>query len=476
MKHTLKIFFTLFACVYIFTKPSFAEPRACGTWEYCAVQNQTIAEIDIYIENNKKAIENITVFIRNNATIWEAEDDKKTIREYMVWMINQSVEWESFDELFDFYVTSAMESTVPDAMYRDYQKLMNESQRIQKLLNMVSDRNYDDITITKEIICKDVNGVCSTNNKDLWGSLWSTLGLIYQNNIDIKRLYRLAINGQEAEFKKQNSLFFIPNISNANSWLDSVNAMSRSHFSQTITKYYGANAVAECNMCNGWSYAEIAESIKSIAQTLKWQSDGYKSWKDAWNLLIWWKEASRKAANERMLLERELSRQGVSTRNSEIILWNLDEYNNPENEDGRAGGFTWWNNFISNSYNSFINDTRNDLDTFESSIDSTFYEEANDPDNDMIGAYTSVEKLIEDKAKIDRSVLIAQDIDELYRLHLEHAQKDDLYWSQLIGRIVSTHNNLVEAIVSLKQAQPIAEEVCDSQAAGRWKCSYWNHK
>jgi hypothetical protein len=35
-------------------------------------------------------------------------------------------QWESFDDYFDFYITSAMESSIPEPIYRDYQKLVDE--------------------------------------------------------------------------------------------------------------------------------------------------------------------------------------------------------------------------------------------------------------------------------------------------------------------------------------------------------------
>jgi hypothetical protein len=280
-------------------------------------------------------------------------------------------------------------------------------------------------------------------------------------------LFRAASIGEEQKFQFTKDLFLIPTI-----WAGSPGQ----YFSETIEKYYWSNAVAECSAC-GWGFAGISDDIASITNTLKSQQLGYDSWKDGWNLLIWGKEPERKRANERKLLEQELSRQWLNTKNAQIILGNLDTYNNATDAKARTWGFSWGNNYISNTYNSFINDTENDLDTFTSNIDAQFSERAEeDPDLNLWNQSVSIEELSFTQEKINVSKQISIDIAKLYRLQLEHAQKDDMFGWQLVWRIVDTHIELSESIRILDQTIPIAEEVCDSQAAGRGTCSYWIHK
>jgi hypothetical protein len=149
-----------------------------------------------------------------------------------------------------------------------------------------------------------------------------------------------------------------------------------------------------------------------------------------------------------------------------VILQNLDNYNNPENENGRVGGFTWGNNYISNTVRSLVNDTTYELDTFESALQSEFNEryEENDNDDDLNAESVGIDNLLASQNKIDSSVEIGQDISALYKLQLEHAQKDDIISDKLINNITRTHLNLVETIEIMSKTIPISEEVCNSQA------------
>jgi hypothetical protein len=175
-------------------------------------------------------------------------------------------------------------------------------------------------------------------------------------------------------------------------------------------------------------------------------------------------------------LKKELYRQGLSSKNVEVMLANLDEYNNPKNISRTSWGFTWGNNYISNTFNYIAKNTESQLNTFSSTIDSSYDELSEATAKDINTSLVSLESFETSREEINTSVIIAQEIQALYDVQLEHAQKDDLFSDQLVWRIINTHINVNKAIHVLKTAQPTAEEVCHSQAAGRWKCSYWTHK
>lgn len=444
-----------------------AEPRECGTGEYCSIKNETRPEIDIYVENNTRVVRNITAIARaNGKTKADPDEDPTKFSEYLVGQVNKTVEWAGQHNLFEFYVTSAFESSIPEPIYRDFQKIQDEWHRIQKLINMISDRGYIDIIVTNDQICNGVNGNCEIRGEAIEWSLWTILWLLQDNNDNIKRTFLLAATAEEKRNTKYEEIFLVPEIGTGSPW---------ELFTQMIETYYWADAVAECNQCSGGNFAEIKESINSISQTLQWQTDAYDNWKDAWNLLIGWVEDERKRKNERQLLEKELSRQWIQHESAQIILKNLDDYNNPKSDNSSAW-FTWGNNFISNSYNAFVNDTTNDLNEYDATLDALFNESAEDPDVNLQSEFVTIDEFKTGNKKIDASIQISQDVERLYLQQLEHAQKDDSYSTKLVWRIIDTHNNINEAIRILDETRVIAEEVCDSQAAGLGTCSFWNHK
>ena len=451
------------------------EPRECLTEQYCSIENETRVELDLYIESNTKAVENITTQVRARGTRWQPTDGLENFRRYIVGSVNNSVDIRRFDDLFDFYVLSAMNWSITSPIYRDYEKLAAEWERIQKLINMLADGLYDDMIITNNQLCNWINTRCSIDGEPLEGRLSVVLWKLYENNLAIRNYYYLTALWKEDEWgntAKIKNYFLIPA-----TWINGeTDASVTTSFQNIIAKYYWANAIAQCQQCKWGSFKKIQDTINSISSWLQDQEDSYKSWKDSWYLLIGAKESSRKVEKERELLRKELSRQWIKTDNAEVILQNLDNYNNPENENGRVSGFTWGNNYISNTFRSLVSNTTTELNTFESAIQSEFNERNEANWESLDAETTTIDALQNTQSKINSSVDIADWIASLYQLQLEHTQKDDILSNKLINNIESTHNSLVETIKIMNKTIPISEEVCNSQGFWLWKCSYGTHK
>ena len=474
-----KIFFTFFvlSSFWFQYQNTFAdvEPRECLTEKYCSIENTTRIELDIYIESNTQAVENLTALVRERGTRWEPTDGLENFRKYIVGSLNNSVDWRRFDDLFDFYVLSAMNGSMPSAIYRDYEKLANEWERISKLINMLADWLYDDMTITNNELCTNIDTWCSLDGKPIEWRLSEVLWKLYENNLAIRNYYYLNSLGREDEWISTNKVknyFFIP-LTGIN-W--ETGASVTTNFQNILSTYYWANAIAQCNQCQWGSFKKIKDYISNISQSLSIQEDSYQAWKDWWYLLIGATETSRKIEIERELLTKELSRQWVKTNNAEVILQNLDNYNNPENENGRVWGFTWGNNYISNTFKTLVTKTKKDLDTFSSTIQSEFNDISQESEGSIDAQSTTTDRFLTTQNKINTSIDIASDITSLYNLQLEHAQKDDIITNKLVTNIVDTHNNLVETIEVISKTIPISEEVCNSQAFWLWTCSFWTHK
>ncbi len=474
-----KIFFTSLCILWLCFSYNYSfantEPRECLTEQYCSIENETRVELDAYVESNTRAIKNLSDQIRARGTQWQPIDGLENFRKYIVWSLNNSVDWRRFDDLFDFYILSGMQWTMPSSIYRDYEKLSNEWERITKLINMLADWLYDDMIITNSQLCAWITTRCSIDWTALNWKLSVILWKLYENNLAIKNYYHLSALWKEDKWwdtSKVKTYFLIPS-TGINGETD---ASVTTSFQNVISRYYWANAIAQCNQCQWGSFKKIQDTISSISSGLQDQDDAFKSWKDSWYLLIGAKESSRKVEKERQLLARELSRQWIKTENADVILQNLDRYNNPENENGRVGGFTWGNNYISNTFKSLITNTTTDLDTFESAIQSEYNERNEANQESLDGETIGIDNFQKSQSNISTSIEIADSVAKLYKLQLEHAQKDDILSNKLINNIVWTHNSLVETTEIMNKTIPISIEVCNSQGFWLWKCSYWTHK
>ncbi len=467
MKKILSILSCTFCVVFLSISTSFAEIRECQTGQYCTIKNKTNEDLQFYIEENKKITKNISNIIRTRG-VRVPETQASKLADFLVWWINRSVDSRRFDDLFDFYVLSQMQWSLPSPIYRDYQKLSKESDRIRKIQYLLVDQRYDDMYLEHDELCEWIRGKCTLWGKDIQWPIWDILELLYENNFAIKDYLRMTSMWKESEVvDSKNKYLFL--ISTDVAWTDDESATL--NFQKQILKSYGANAVAECNQCSGWSFAKVSESIKRLSQTLKNQDKAYKTWKDAWYLLIWATEKSREREVERRLLEKELSRQWLKTENADVILQNLDNYNNVADKRWWVAGFSWGNNYISNTVKSLTDDTQQDLNSYEAAIQSEFYDASQSDSLNLNSVSISTDSFWEKKDKVSASDSIAKEIEALYQLQLEHSQKDDLLANKLINSILSTHKNLEKAIEVMKATIPISQKVCNSQAAGLWHCN-----
>lgn len=450
----------LFLILWIFyvcmsTQATFALPTECRSWEFCVIANWTRPEIDQYVSNNTTVLNNLKRLVRANGDTWPVLPWESRIRRNLTGSFAKAVNPETYDSLFDFYVTSAMEASTPKEIYRDYQKLTQAWDEIRRLWNYIWDTYEKEIMLSVENICEWVVGSCSDelwnwyDTVDAWIAIWK----IFENNSIIKSIYRRSAMWEEYKIDEFD-VFLID--------------VSPESFRSIIGRYYGANASEECLSCSGFNRS-ISEGIKSISNTLWKQNTSYKAWVDARYTLIG-HDSVDIAAKERILLDRELSNQWLSTTSAEAIAQNLERYN------ANNGWPSQWNNFISNTFRSIKNWVGEVLNPFTTGLDTAFEEKIlEDPDEE--NPSISQEDLYAVSEKITSSSEIAREVSELYQTQLIFAAWDDRDVDLLNKEIINTLNNFADATDILNATIPISEEVCNSQ----WSnidvpCSYWNHK
>ena len=385
---------------------------------------------------------------------------EKSIGRNLIGWISKATDLEWFDNLFDFYVTSTMETRMPKEFYRDYDKLVDVWNRADRFIERVAELGYEDQWLDIDILCAwlnvDEDSWCfkSFKKKSPEIKAWVAISEVYKNNQLVKWMFRRSALGWENKIENSSQLMFTD--------------VSREEFRTMLNRYYGANAFAECSSCDWFNY-EISRRIEQIGATLKRQKKASNVWVDAWYTLIG-HESVDIAQRERILLERELSRQWLPAEAADTMVQNLEKYN----ENG--WGFSLWNNAISNTFRSIRNTLWEFSEDYSFAVDSEFerqIENGADPEK----VTTSIEQLQDVVAKTDTSSRTAREIKELYLIQYNLAQSDDLAVDLFSKEIIKSYNSFTDATAILKDTVTLSEEVCNTQWANiNVQCSYWNHK
>jgi hypothetical protein len=287
------------------------------------------------------------------------------------------------------------------------------------------------IALTQEQACKWIEN-CNlewTPTKIIWD--------LVQNNNKILSLYRNAVMWNELE---KHSLILVNN----------------NDFPLELVKYYGFDNLVLCPDGKEGFLERIKDAILNIKLLNKQGKDGIEKWKDAYALLLWKDiEGQTYQEFERQALLKELSRQWVSVDNRDIIMKNLDKYNQE-----------WWyskdNNFISNSIKHIENSVWSQIDAFQDSLSWSL-----NPEKPEV----SVGDLLQatDANKITDTIRLR--VSKTYNTELPFTAIEEISTEQLRARIIQLHNNLSTSIDVLDETSKISTQVCNSQDKWNGKCN-----
>jgi len=164
--------------------------------------------------------------------------------------------------------------------------------------------------------------------------------------------------------------------------------------------------------------------------------------------MMLWKEPDKEAIYERELLRNYLSDQWISMENQNIMLDNLDKYDQ------------WWlninNNFIANTMASTFSKVTTAVMDWKDAIVQDFFDFSNNKSivyNDINVATSNSSKNIELKERFA----------ELYNSELPYAAVWDIDTEALRAKIIETHISLDDSINILEKTIKTSKKVCNSQ-------------
>ena len=328
---------------------------------------------------------------------------------------------------FDFKIALPITNQVPNEVKRDHRKLENISEQLTNILETSTRRNTSWTESTS--ICDGVS-YC-----DIWEiSMWNVLVLAIANNREIIRLYESSI--LDKAFLAENRNFIL----------------TSTDFEWQIQEYYNKDTLWFCSRCEGNSWAETTEQIRNISIRNSEYEAWLQQWKDAWALMRGGSPAHNATVENRVLSEY-LGSQWIPWNQAAVVLDNLDRY---------GSGSISWSNPALNSENYASASITNTIDTFSQTLSEQFEGRERVP----------IIELAQVNSEIQSSEDLSLSIQSLYEDQLPFAQSQDISSQKLQLRILRMHASLVRSINELQGNRRLAEDLCDRQGTGMWRCSY----
>jgi len=416
-----------------------------ATWA-CLIKDKSAEALLDFIKENRKVVKNVTkavVKYKNSKDI--VKEDKWFLESKIDWIkkdYNQSKNEKIsiFNEMFNFnwyfsyfkyYVTHPISNEVPYEVKRDYKLLEIEYEWLIWYIKKLDKwRSYDALVIDP---CEWVKKKCDIELEVNMKAKDVILRLI-KNTSKILDLYRLTIIWDTSKFDSK-WLFLVDN-----------------NFELEINKNYWIDAVSACNSSKWWFFDTISTAIQNVKILNKLWKDWTKKWKDAWGLLIW-KKTSIEKIKEKKMLRWYLSNLWISMGNQNIMLNNLERYNQE--------WFSLNNNFITNTINSTFSKVSWKLTNWKNAVVWDFFTKNKEVVTDDISKVTN---------NSDISINIKEKISKMYNDELPYSAIWDVSTEKLRAKIIETHMSLDDSINTLDDTIEISRKVCNSQDQWEWIC------
>jgi len=407
----------------------------------CSIQNQTAPPLQKYFDNLEKISGNFSAqlewkYATNVGDVFIMQ--KKKVQN----AFNSFIDWEWYGSSASFYVKYGMSNTYVTPIWRDYSLLENYEYRINDLLKTMISRGYMPHQVDIAKLCQWVEScefqARSTGQIDVYDALWE----IFKNHRNIMHLYRLSISGDivtgQGKIRALPEYFFVSK-----------------EFPDNMRKFYDKDTTEAC-WKNENEWKAIFEKMKnSIANASDRYEEGMDAWKNAiakLNNTLWGKIDNEV---ERDILAQELSRQWLSTKQSETILNNLDRFNDQ----------WWWskdNNFFSNSFQYVQNSVQTQVDAFDEALRKIL--ETEEEEAIPMGKLESITN------ETIQTIDITARARKLFEEHQISAHSQDNSSMFLEGKFIDVHADINQAIRNLTQVKRAAQKVCNDQGNGLGKC------
>ncbi|MDQ7008690.1 MAG: hypothetical protein Q9M94_00160 [Candidatus Gracilibacteria bacterium] len=456
----VKTIFIIYLFIFFgFINNSYAE----GTCESgCKIKSATPDILLEYISNNKKIIQNISknlgkapsqIDIPTNINISGTNINTNNSFSTGIGLriYNSLFNWKETESGFKYFLAN-IDGDVPVPISRDLRLIDNQNRSLNYFLSKIIKNGYSFNDIDTEKVCEGIedNGKCL---KFLGNNIEDAIKNLINNNSTINLILRkeLGFMGFQSIVGSSSyeELFLIPE-----------------NFKQEIKKNYNKETYKSCAECSGGSIDIVKKTINKIILNDSQGKDGISEWISAWNLLLGIDNDDKKTDNniERNLLNKELSRQGISSNNGTAVLKDLKDFK------GNSFGFSIGNNPISNSFLNFIEEIE---EPFKSKTVNNFTETISNISNSLPDKETfSLSEIKYTEKNLGNDSEVYKKIKETIKKNQAIIARQNKNTDKLQGRIIQLHINLTQTINTLEKIIPKAEKICNDQDNGNGICSY----
>lgn len=436
-----KIFFSI---IWIIITLSYNPPIFANTCESsCTIVDAPSPLLVEYLENLRAISENliekilaaekeISTNTKDKDLIW-VEKDIWYIKKWftasknrVMTAMNSILSFQEHYASFDFFISLEITNEVPAPVKRDYKLLTRESEKLIQILEKSAKRWSSNVII--ENICTWIKN-CSIPNL----SAGETIASLINNNNLIIQLFQSSVLEKPALAPNGQSYTLVA-----------------SGFQKEILATYNKDTLTNCSLCEGWTLKNFREKIKNITFKTTWYKEWVAKWKAAWAVLRGWNPTLYEAT-EKTLLWEYLQGQWINTQQADIVLWNLERYE----ETGLSS-----NDPLTNSTYYSQTNIKQEADTFKQSLIEAFDGNEKVP----IISLTQVDSEIKNTQTIEKN------IHSLFEDQKPFAFTQDVVTQELQIRILRMHFSLVRSINLLDTYKDIATQACEKP--GWWgKCS-----
>lgn len=395
----------------------------------CEIEKSTPDFIINYLENNTKILKNIQLSLKGYPNYREtrAVEDFIKAKNETISIFNEIFNFTWYYSYFKYYVTFPISNEVPYPVRRDYELLKRNNESLIQYLKYLDKNMYTDIVL--ENPCNWIEN-CEFKNI----SSKDTVKFLIKNSDNILDLYRLNVIWEDKKYSWENLV------------------LTEQDFKEKLNLYYNTEAINNCSKKEWWFFETIWNKIENIKFLNKDAIWAKQKWIDAWKLLMW-ETPNIEREIERSKLRQYLSNQWISTESQDILLQNLEKFNNE--------WFSENNNFIVNTIKQVESEIKKETENFKKYYIDEFLSEDEEVVwiNDFRIRKSSAEKSLEIKEKISR----------LYETEKPFAAIWNNSDSLLRWKILETHINLSESIETLQKNCELAVKLCNRQW-GWWSC------
>jgi hypothetical protein len=431
MRNALLSFLTIPSAL-VFSFAFFSGVSAAGA---CKITSAPDEALEAYVRGVDSLVSAVLSEGTKGSCSTDADDSKRSgssdVRRgttKMLSSVNKAVTSENVFTSFRFTtdLIRRTDSTGMGYVRRDHALLASKQKRIESVFDAVYGRCGD--------IRKFETNVSPFPNFDTTGlGVGTVLETVLTNHVDVMKLYREAVIGNPPTVT---TLALAPKSSDS--------------FIASLQADYGPSGVEACNTTEAGSpFEKVKEAVDRIGKLGGEIQTGTQEWKNAFKLLNG--ENKQYARIERQLLSDELSKQGMSVKQSERTLNNLNDYN---------AGKGWQG--VSSSLASVGDSVTRAVKTAES-----LYVEAEQTFAKSKNTDEYMERL---KNLKEFKTDLAKELASEKEAALSLIGDDTVSVDNNVGQLLETHILLSKTLKSIAPAEQTSKEACNAQVNGQGNC------